>query len=97
MAQNKQTYCSVSSFALYSWSKLSRQTKSKKIYNRDYFLLLKSMEEKVDTTNVFVKFLPAEYGDSELAQLFSLCGKIISAKVMVETHTRKSLGYGYTK
>lgn len=52
-------------------------------------------EKEVDATNVFVKFLPAEYGDSELAQLFTPCGRIVSAKVMVDARTRKSLGYGY--
>lgn len=49
----------------------------------------------MDTTNVFVKYLPAECGDPELYQMFAPCGKIISAKVMLETRTRRSLGYGY--
>jgi RNA recognition motif-containing protein len=53
--------------------------------------------EKLDNANVFVKFLPADMDDMALYKLFSPFGQIISAKVMVNPYTWKSLGYGYTK
>ena len=48
----------------------------------------------LDTTNVFVKYLPPTMNDLSLQNLFSLCGVIVSAKVIVDPHTWKSLGYG---
>lgn len=51
--------------------------------------------EKLDNTNVFVKYLPANIDDFGLYKLFSRCGTIISAKVMVDIRTWKSLGFGY--
>jgi RNA recognition motif-containing protein len=54
------------------------------------------MEEKsVDTTNVFVKFLPASVDDMALLKMFSPFGRIVSYKVMIDPGTLKSLGYGY--
>jgi RNA recognition motif-containing protein len=52
-------------------------------------------EEDLDTTNVFVKFLPADVDDEALYNMFCPFGRIISHKVMVEPGTVKSLGYGY--
>jgi len=54
-------------------------------------------EAKLDITNVFVKFLPANYDDSCLHNLFKRFGRIVSAKVMVDPHTWNSLGYGFVK
>jgi len=56
------------------------------------------MEEKsVDTTNVFVKFLPASVDDMALLKMFSPFGRIVSYKVMIDPGTLKSLGYGFVK
>ena len=52
-------------------------------------------EEKLDSTNVFVKFLPPNYVDLSLYKLFEPFGRIISAKVMTDPQTGKSMGYGY--
>jgi RNA recognition motif-containing protein len=52
-------------------------------------------EEMLDTTNVFVKYLPADMDDWGLRELFSPFGKILSAKVMLSTKTWTSLGFGY--
>lgn len=49
----------------------------------------------LDTTNIFVKYLPADFHDVDLYNLFSTFGIILSAKVMLDVQTRKSLGYGY--
>lgn len=54
------------------------------------------MGYKVDLTNVFVKFLPSNVGDSELAEIFSPFGKIVSVKVIVDPHSGTSRGYGYS-
>lgn len=55
------------------------------------------MLQKLDCTNVFVKFLPSEVDDSGLRALFSTFGEIVSAKVMVDHQTGSSLGYGYVR
>ena len=52
-------------------------------------------EKSLDTTNVFVKFLPSSIDDIHLHHLFSPYGRIVSAKVMVDPRTWRSLGYGY--
>ncbi|GAM28527.1 hypothetical protein SAMD00019534_117030 [Acytostelium subglobosum LB1] len=49
-----------------------------------------------DRTNVFVKYLPNEYGDYELFNLFSQFGKVMSAKVMVDAKGN-SYGYGFVR
>ncbi|EFA80338.1 RNA recognition motif-containing protein RRM [Heterostelium album PN500] len=49
-----------------------------------------------DQTNVFVKYLPNEYGDYELFTLFSPFGKVMSAKVMVDAKGN-SYGYGFVR
>ena len=47
------------------------------------------------STNVFVKFLPQEVDDACLQELFAPFGRIESAKVMVDTQTWHTLGFGY--
>ena len=49
---------------------------------------------EVDPTNVFVKYLPPDVKDSTLRKLFSTFGEVVSCKVMVDTITGSSLGYG---
>ncbi|GAM20375.1 hypothetical protein SAMD00019534_035500 [Acytostelium subglobosum LB1] len=53
--------------------------------------------EEVDQCNVFVKFLPSEYTEKELYNLFDHCGQIVNTKVMVNTKTGQSLGYGFVR
>lgn len=50
---------------------------------------------QLDNTNVFVKYLPSELDNMGLSSLFNRFGKILSAKVMIDTYTGGSLGYGY--
>lgn len=49
----------------------------------------------VDETNLFVKYLPPAVTDTGLHAMFSSFGEIVSCKVMVDTKTKHSLGYGY--
>lgn len=51
----------------------------------------------VDDCNVFVKYLPPEFSDEELYDLFAPFGKIISAKVMIDHQSGNSLGYGFVR
>eukprot|EP00026_Physarum_polycephalum_P010546 Phypoly_transcript_10712.p1 GENE.Phypoly_transcript_10712~~Phypoly_transcript_10712.p1 ORF type:complete len:174 (+),score=27.33 Phypoly_transcript_10712:215-736(+) len=51
----------------------------------------------LDDSNIFVKFLPPSVDDVELKRLFRPFGGIVSAKVMLDPHTWKSLGYGFVK
>ena len=44
---------------------------------------------------MFVKYLPPGVDDQCLHDLFSPHGTIVSARVMVDPHSWKSLGYGY--
>ncbi len=46
---------------------------------------------------MFVKYLPSELDNEGLSSLFGRFGKIISAKVMIDTFTSSSLGYGYVE
>eukprot|EP00026_Physarum_polycephalum_P009885 Phypoly_transcript_10022.p1 GENE.Phypoly_transcript_10022~~Phypoly_transcript_10022.p1 ORF type:complete len:205 (+),score=34.00 Phypoly_transcript_10022:62-616(+) len=56
------------------------------------------MEDKlVDTTNVFVKYLPANVEDQALRRMFAPFGEIVSAKVMIDPFTFNSLGFGFVK
>ena len=50
---------------------------------------------KLDTSNVFVKFLPIGMDDEQLSKLFSPFGTIVSAKVMLDPQTGRTMGYGY--
>jgi len=52
---------------------------------------------KADDVNVFVKYLPQEINDFGLRMLFSSCGRIISAKVMVNKGNGQSLGFGFIR
>ncbi|GAM19918.1 hypothetical protein SAMD00019534_030930, partial [Acytostelium subglobosum LB1] len=54
-------------------------------------------EEAVDECNVFVKFLPCTYNEYDLYTLFRSCGTILKVKVMINTKTDKSLGYGFVR
>jgi len=53
--------------------------------------------QSLDNTNVFVKYLPSSVDDGGLADLFSSCGVIRSAKVMVDHQTGLSLGFGFVR
>jgi hypothetical protein len=46
-------------------------------------------------SNVFVKYLPSDVNDASLRRLFSTCGRVVSAKVMVDKGNGLSLGFGY--
>jgi RNA recognition motif-containing protein len=48
-----------------------------------------------DDVNLFVKYLPQEMNDTGLRQLFSNFGEIVSAKVMMDSSSGSSLGFGY--
>ena len=52
-------------------------------------------EEGRCSTNVFVKFLSPEVDDACLQELFAPFGRIESAKVMVDSQTWHTLGFGY--
>lgn len=47
--------------------------------------------------NVFVKYLPTHMNDASLRELFSSCGRVVSAKVMVDQSTGLSLGFGFVR
>ena len=51
--------------------------------------------ETRDEVNVFVKYLPPEMNDHGLRELFADCGAIVSAKVMINSASGRSLGFGY--
>jgi RNA recognition motif-containing protein len=51
--------------------------------------------EAGDEVNVFVKHLPSHVNDVGLRQLFKNFRKILSAKVIVDSHHGSSLGFEY--
>lgn len=51
----------------------------------------------LDPCNVFVKHLPSELRDADLAALFGPFGHVLSSKIMIDPSTKKSLGFGYVK
>lgn len=48
----------------------------------------------LDPCNVFVKHLPSELRDADLAALFGPFGQVLSSKIMIDPSTKKSLGFG---
>ena len=54
-------------------------------------------QHHVDEVNVFVKYLPGDMKDAGLRHLFSTCGEVVSAKVMMDSASGSSLGYGYER
>lgn len=48
----------------------------------------------VDQCNVFVKYLPSNWRDQDLYNLFSPLGTVVSCKVMLDHASQSSLGYG---
>jgi len=51
----------------------------------------------LDTENVFVKYLPSEMNDAGLRELFIACGEIVSAKVMMDSTSGSSFGFGFVR
>lgn len=56
-----------------------------------------NLKDEAELSNVFIKFLPSEVNDAGLYSLFSQFGEIVSCKVMVDTQTGASLGYGFCR
>jgi len=54
-------------------------------------------QNSFDKCNVFVKYLPPEVTDTGMYAMFSPFGEILSCKVMVDTQTGNSLGYGFCR
>ncbi|KYQ89695.1 RNA recognition motif-containing protein RRM [Tieghemostelium lacteum] len=52
--------------------------------------------QEKDQTNIFVKYLPNEFNDSDLYQLFSRFGNVLSSKVMIDPKGN-SYGYGFVR
>lgn len=50
--------------------------------------------ERLDESNVFVKFLPSSWMEDRLSELFRQFGDVTSCKVMVDPGSGRSLGYG---
>eukprot|EP00026_Physarum_polycephalum_P008797 Phypoly_transcript_08898.p1 GENE.Phypoly_transcript_08898~~Phypoly_transcript_08898.p1 ORF type:complete len:309 (-),score=50.52 Phypoly_transcript_08898:243-1169(-) len=72
-------------------------TGNTEIIYRELVRQQKEEQKGVDPTNVFVKFLPSDFVDKDLHDLFSPFGTIISAKVMIDHKTGYSLGFGFVK
>jgi len=51
--------------------------------------------KQLDPCNVFVKHLPSELRDADLAALFGPFGHVLSSKIMIDPALKKSLGFGY--
>ncbi|EGC30411.1 hypothetical protein DICPUDRAFT_41462 [Dictyostelium purpureum] len=54
-------------------------------------------ESEVDICNVFVKYLPCNFNEADLHELFEKYGEIVNTKVMVNIKTGNSLGYGFVR
>lgn len=56
---------------------------------------LKDMSHNPRFTNLYIKNFGEEMTDEHLNELFSKFGKIVSAVVMKEKNSNKSLGFGF--
>ena len=56
---------------------------------------LKDMGQNPRFTNLYIKNFGDELTDESLQELFSAYGKIVSAVVMKDKNTGKSMGYGF--
>ena len=56
---------------------------------------MKDMGQNPRFTNLYVKNFGDDLGDDELAELFSAHGKVLSAVVMKDKMSGKSLGFGF--
>ena len=56
---------------------------------------LKDMGHNTKFTNLYIKNFGDDLSDNDLNQLFTKFGKIVSAVVMKDRNTGKSLGYGF--
>ncbi|KAF2072590.1 hypothetical protein CYY_006087 [Polysphondylium violaceum] len=56
-----------------------------------------AQDQDVDICNVFVKYLPCDFTEKELHELFQPFGDIVNTKVMVNIKTGNSLGYGFVR
>lgn len=51
----------------------------------------------IDTSTLFVKGLSFNTTHESLKNLFETCGKVQSAKVVIDKETQKSKGFGYVE
>lgn len=52
---------------------------------------------QLDECNVFVKYLPQDVDDAALREMFQKFGTIISCKVMIDSRSGGSLGFGFVR
>lgn len=72
----------------------SKETITKEKYLND-LATFNSKKTGPPGANLFVFHLPNEHKDSDLMELFSAYGNVISARVMTEPRTGKSKGFGF--
>ncbi|CAM4865741.1 unnamed protein product [Rotaria socialis] len=54
-----------------------------------------AQQPTLSDTNLYIKNLPAEYSDKDLAALVEGCGKIKSMKAIIDKQTNKCKGFGF--
>jgi len=55
------------------------------------------MSDFQDPCNLIVNYVPTPVTDEELRALFAQFGPVVSARVIVDLHTKESKGYGFVK
>eukprot|EP00924_Labyrinthula_sp_SR-Ha-C_P016338 maker-scaffold_6-snap-gene-0.51-mRNA-1 protein AED:0.00 eAED:0.00 QI:185/1/1/1/1/1/2/1465/339 len=65
------------------------------LYSTNAVPAKKSYIEGPNGANLFINNLPENFGDNELKTLFEKQGNILSWKVFVDRHTKKSKGFGF--
>ncbi|CAF0774212.1 unnamed protein product [Adineta steineri] len=56
---------------------------------------ISSYNQALSDTNLYIKNLPADYSDKDLAALVEGCGKIKSMKAIIDKQTNKCKGFGF--